>query len=96
LHDNYTHIINIANNCYAQNCLASVKFKCVNMVHRTKSFWHSCSGDYTRTRWRVPERNHAVKQSVTVHEGSRKAERFNVLRNLESSSKWLISIKQNK
>jgi len=38
----------------------------------------------------VPETNHVVKQSVTVHERSRKAERFNVFRYLESSSKLLI------
>jgi len=28
----------------------------------------------------VPERNHAIEQSVTVHEKSRKTEPFNVLR----------------
>jgi len=37
--------------------------------------------------------NHAVKQSITVHKRSRKAERFNVFLNQEISSKWLVSIK---
>jgi len=27
----------------------------------------------------MPERSHAIKQSVTVHEKSKKAERFNIL-----------------
>jgi len=39
---------------------------------------HFSSGDITRARWRVPERNHAIEQNVTVHEKSRKAELFNV------------------
>ena len=38
---------------------------------------HFSSGDNTRARWRVPDGNHAIKQNVTVHEKSRKAEPFN-------------------
>jgi len=30
------------------------------------------SGDNTRAQWRVPERNHAIKQSVAVHERIKK------------------------
>jgi len=39
---------------------------------------HFSSGDNTRARWWMPERSHAIKQSVTVHEKSRKAEPSNV------------------
>jgi len=39
---------------------------------------HFSSGDNTRTRWRMPERGHTIKQSVTVHENSRMAEPSNV------------------
>jgi len=45
---------------------------------KTSAFKWFSSGDNTRARKRMPERNHAIKQSVTVHEKSRKAEPFNV------------------